>query len=131
MTGRQERNAGALTAADVLRRYKAEDLPAFVEVPLDSVNQAGNFGEHPLEVAASRGRMDEIVALVDGGADVNSHGELGNTPLHEAVLQGHVEAVKFLLNRGASISAKNDFGETPLDLARSRGRGDIAAILVG
>jgi len=27
-----------LTAAEVLQRYKEEDLPAFCEIPLDNVN---------------------------------------------------------------------------------------------
>ncbi len=44
-----------LTAAEVLQRFKDEDLPAFVEMALTDVNQVGNFGERPLDVAAVRG----------------------------------------------------------------------------
>lgn len=129
MIGRQNDDPQQLTAADVLRRYKEEELPAFVEVPLENVNQVGNFGERPLCVAAVRGKLDEIIALVEGGADLNAQGELGNTPLHEAVSQGRVEAVKFLLNRGALRSVKNDFGETALDVANFHGRKEIAHLL--
>lgn len=129
MIARQNDDPQQLTAADVLRKYKEEELPAFVGVPLENVNQVGNFGEGPLDVAAVRGNLDEIIALVDGGADLNARGELGNTALHEAVSQGHLEAVKFLLNRGASRSVKNDFGETPLDLANLHGRKEIAHLL--
>src|SRR5579864_4914546 len=57
-----------LKAADVLRRYKEEELQAFVEIPLEDVNQVGNFGDRPLHVASIRGNMDEIMALVAGGA---------------------------------------------------------------
>jgi uncharacterized protein len=77
-------NPRRLTAADVLRRYKDEDLPAFSEVPLRDVNQVGNFGERPLHVASTRGSIEEIAALIEGGAEINAPGELGNTPLHEA-----------------------------------------------
>jgi ankyrin repeat protein len=118
-----------LTAAEVLRRYKDEDLPAFVEMSLDDVNQIGNFGERPLDVAVGRGDIEEITALIDGGADVNAPGEHGHTPLHEAVGQGHIEAVKFLLDHGATLNVKNDWGNTPLDIARLKERDDIVQLL--
>lgn len=118
-----------LTAADVLRRYKDEELPAFVEIPLEDVNQVGNFGDRPLHVASVRGNMEEIVALVAAGADVNAPGDLANTPLHEAVSQQHLHAVKFLLDNGASPNVKYEFGQTPLDIAREKGRIDIAKLL--
>ena len=122
-------NSNHLTAHDVLRRYKEEDLPAFAEIALEDVNQVGNFGERPLHVAASRGNMDEVTALVEAGAEVNAPGDLGNTPLHEAVGQGHLATVQFLLDHGASVDVQNELGETPLDKARQGNRQDIARIL--
>lgn len=80
-------NGRHITAADVLRRYMDEELPAFCGIQLESVNQVCRFGERPLHVAATRGIMEEVAALVEAGAEVNAHGELGNTPLHEAVGQ--------------------------------------------
>ena len=122
-------NSKRLTAGEVLRRYKDEDLPAFSEIALEDVNQVGNFGERPLHVASSRGNMEEIAALVEGGAEVNAPGDLGNTPLHEAVGQGHMKAVRYLLDHGASPDAQNEFGETPLDKARQANRHDIVEVL--
>jgi hypothetical protein len=49
--------------AEVLRRYKDEDLPAFCEIVLEDVNQVGLFGERPLHLAAARGNIDEIAAV--------------------------------------------------------------------
>ena len=118
-----------LTAAEVLRRYKDEELAAFVEIALENANQIGNFGESPLHVASVRGDMDEVAASIRAGADVEAPGELGNAPLHEAVGQGHVGAIKLLLAYGASPNAKNEFGETPLDIARLKGPGDIVKLL--
>lgn len=119
----------SLTASDVLQRYIEEDLPEFCELLLDDVNQRGNFGNAPIHVAATRGALDELAALVVGGADVNAQGELGNTALHDAVGQGHVKAVEFLLQCGALTSVKNDAGLTPLDIARMRERVRIVDLL--
>ena len=122
-------NPDRLTAAEVLRRYKDEDLPAFCEITLEDVNQVGNFGERPLHVASVRGNIEEIGALIHAGADVNAPGELGNTPLHEAVGQEHITAIKFLLDHGASVTTTNEFGQTPLDIARLKGRYDIVKLM--
>ena len=118
-----------LTAMEVLCRYREEELPEFLGIFLENVNQAGHSGDRPLHVATVRGNMDEISALVAGGADVNASGDLGNTPLHEAVAQGHLDAVKFLLANGASPEKKNEFEESVIDLAHLRGCDEIARLV--
>jgi ankyrin repeat protein len=120
-----------LTAAEVLRRYKEEDLPEFVERPLEDVNQVGNFGNYPIHVAAVRGALHELKALLDAGADVNAVGEKGNTPLHHAVGQGHTEAVKWLVARGARPTVKNKWGASALDVAKLYKRDDLIELLEG
>jgi ankyrin repeat protein len=117
-----------LTAAEVLRRYQEEDLPEFVERQLD-VNQAGNFGNYPIHVAAVREDIDELQALINAGADVNAIGEKHSTPRHDAVGQGDTEAVKLLLARGARATIKNQWGGTALDVARIYKRDDLIELL--
>ncbi|BCQ27793.1 ankyrin repeat domain-containing protein (plasmid) [Caballeronia sp. NK8] len=116
-------------AAQILKRYMDEGLPEFSEMELTDVNQIGNFGNSPLNVACIRGICDEVVALLNGGVNVNAVGELGNTPLHEAIAQGHVEIVKILLNSGAARLARNEFEETPLEMARARGLTEIVDLM--
>jgi uncharacterized protein len=101
-----------VTAAEVLKRYKDEELPAFSGIDLTDVNQVGLFGERPLDVAS-----------------VNATGELGNTALHEAVGQGRVSAVKLLLQFGARRGVRNDAGQTPLDVAHSAAHGELLSLL--
>ena len=120
-----------LTAADVLRRYTEELLPAFVGRQLNEVNQVGNFGDYPIHVAAIRGSVDELNALIDAGADVNAVGEHRMTPLHEAVGQERLEAVQLLLARGARPTDKNEWGETALDIAKRHKRDDLIHLLEG
>lgn len=126
---RLHKHRGRLSAAEVLKRYKDNDLPAFAEMELTDVNQLGLFGERPLDVAAGRGDLKEIYALLDGGADINAPGELGNTALHEAVSQGHIDAVHVLLEFGARTDIRNEFGDTPADIASMRKRDEILALL--
>jgi uncharacterized protein len=120
-----------LSAPEVLQRYMDEELPAFCGLEMTDVNQVGLFEERPLDVAAGRGNLEEIQALLAGGAEVNAKGEMGNTALHEAVAQGHVAAVKLLLESGAYTDLRNEFGQTPLDLAMTRNQEDLIAILKG
>lgn len=81
------------------------------------VNQVSLFGERPINIAATRGSVSDMTALVSAGASVNSAGEHGYTPLHNAVEQGMLDAVKWLLAQGADRLATNDWGMTPRDLA--------------
>jgi hypothetical protein len=126
MTGSESKR---LTAADVLKRYVEDRLPEFLEMTLEYVNQRGNFGNYPISVAAVRGDLEELTALLNGGADVNASGERANTPLHEAVYQNHIDAVEMLLSRGAATHLTNEDGKTALDIARILGYDELASVL--
>ncbi|MHB9147950.1 MAG: ankyrin repeat domain-containing protein [Candidatus Amoebophilus sp.] len=108
------------------------------ESELDSidVNEPDEDNNTPLHIAASGGRLDEVKALIDKGADVNIVGKYGNTPLHLATLENQVEVAKLLIESGADINAKNR-GQgrysiccTPLLLAARKGRLEIAKLLL-
>lgn len=118
-----------LTASEVLQRYKDECLPAFGGITLIDVNQVGTFGERPLDVAALRGNIEEVQALLQGGANVNAQNEMGNTALHEAVLAGNQDIISLLLQFGARIDLQNEFGDTAPDIAQKSNREDLVALL--
>ena len=120
-----------LTAKEVLRRYNEENLPAFCNANLTDVNQVGLFGERPLCVAAVRGEVDDIRALLEGGAVIDAPGESGNTALHEALMQNKSAAAIFLLEAGAKTDIKNDFGKTALDMFDARDGAELLHRLKG
>lgn len=120
-----------LTAHDVLRLYKDERLPEFAGIDLTDVNQAGRFGDPSLHVAATRGKIDEVRALLEGGADPNTRGEHGVTALHVAAGQGHVGIVELLLLNGAQPDVRAEFGGTPREWAERAGFSKIVTLLAG
>ena len=71
-----------------------------------------------LHLAAEKGNVEEIKALIANGADINAIDERGNTSLHLAALKGHAVIAKMLISSGADVNAKrNSLGDTPLHLA--------------
>jgi len=117
------------TAADVLRRYREDDLVEFIGLPLNDVNQRGHFGDRPIHIAAFRGNVADLRALIEGGADINAQGDRDFTPLHNAVLHNQIDAVKFLLEIGVDQQIPNDDGNSALELARIMGHADIVKLL--
>ena len=113
----------------VLEDYQS--LPEYTGVTITDVNQLSLFGDHPINVAATRGSIDELGVLLANGANLNASGEHGYTPLHNAVEQGKKAAVQWLMENGADVSLKNDNGETPESLARLLDEGEIAELLAG
>jgi truncated hemoglobin YjbI len=72
-----------------------------------------------LHMAARRGNVEVIGALLDEGADIEARDSAGETPLRRAVNCNKVEAVKLLLARGANPHSKGSRALTPARAARS------------
>lgn len=92
-------------------------LPEYSEMGVINISTVSLFGEYPINIAATRGILEEVKLLISSGADINASGEHGYTPLHNAVEQGHVDIVRFLVAKGADVGKRNDNGETPAELA--------------
>ncbi|KAI9852682.1 MAG: Ankyrin repeat domain-containing protein 44 [Vezdaea acicularis] len=68
----------------------------------------------PLHIAATKGRVETIRALLQGGADISVRDENGLQPIHVAGRNGNTEIIQLLLEYGADTSSKTTHGQTPL-----------------
>lgn len=85
------------------------------------VNAADNVKRcTALHMAARRGNVEAIGALLDCGADIEARDSAGDTPLRRAVNCNKVDAAKLLLERGADPHSQGSKALTPARAARSR-----------
>lgn len=86
--------------------------------------------ESPLMMAALKGNLDAVKALLARDADVN---KTGWTPLHYAASAGsrqHVAIIALLLENHAYIDATSPNGTTPLMMAAQYGSNDAVQLLL-
>ena len=115
-----------------------------------SVNRRNERGETPLHVAAIRGDVQKLRALISQGADVNTEDYAGIsiaiklqstfltnfnslpgwTPLHEAANRGLGSVARELLKNGAKVNVTGLDGVTPLHDASVNGHENLVAILL-
>jgi cytohesin len=91
-----------------------------------------------LRLAAERGHVAALRALLDGGADLKA--ELtddsaapprpGGTALHCADRSGRAEAVRLLLAAGSAVDAKTATRDTALHCAAENGHDGVAQLLL-
>jgi len=68
-------------------------------------------------IAAQFGHMQDVLALIEAGADINMCNHNGSTPLHMSAQNGHDGVVKALIASNVDINKTDDIGWTPLLLA--------------
>ena len=76
----------------------------------------------PLSIAAQFGHVQDVLALIEAGADINVRNHIGWTPLYMATGNGHDGVVKALIAAGVDIDKTDDIGWTPLLTATTRSR---------
>jgi ankyrin repeat protein len=116
----KERDAFLLNKGEQATLAQAEALLAELE-------RADAVGNTRLMRAAGMGEWNDVIRLLNNGADPNAQTSFGYTPLHHAVNLGDEYIVKYLLESGADPRrASSD----PLVLAAELGRDKIIQLLV-
>uniref|UniRef100_A0A8C6XJY1 Protein phosphatase 1 regulatory subunit n=1 Tax=Naja naja TaxID=35670 RepID=A0A8C6XJY1_NAJNA len=80
--------------------------------------------------ACSSGDTEEVLRLLERGADINYANVDGFAALHQACIDDNIDMVKFLVENGASINQPDNEGWIPLHAAASCGYLDIAEYLI-
>ncbi len=84
-----------------------------------------------LHVAARKGDVTQITALINAGADIEARTEIGTTPLHMAACGVFNDAViTTLLDAGADIKAQDEYSMSPLHEAARNGKVDAIIALL-
>ncbi|XP_007422328.1 protein phosphatase 1 regulatory subunit 12A isoform X4 [Python bivittatus] len=80
--------------------------------------------------ACSSGDTEEVLRLLERGADINYANVDGFAALHQACIDDNIDMVKFLVENGANINQPDNEGWIPLHAAASCGYLDIAEYLI-
>ena len=70
--------------------------------------------------AVKQGKLADVIAALDAGADIEAHNKFGSSGLVTAASLGYTEIVSYLLARGANIHVRAEQGSTPLHNARNQ-----------
>lgn len=102
-------------------------VKSLLQYPGLDVNGINQDGETPLMLAAIKGRLDWVQALVRRGAEIN---DAGWNPLHYAASGPNPAVVSWLLGQGAQVDAPSPNGTTALMMAAGYGQIDSVTLLL-
>ena len=80
--------------------------------------------------AAFDGETEEVVQLIEAGANVNVADVHGNTLMSEAAAGGHPDVIRVLAAKGAEPNTCGEFGRSPLWRAAFLGKSDAIMALL-
>ena len=106
-----------------------EEVRRFLLSCPQSLDVMSKAGKTALMVAADRGHLEVVTALLRAGAQLELQDESGWTALIWAARHRQGRVLKALIASGARTDVRDNEGQTALTLISSRGYTEIAAIL--
>jgi len=82
-----------------------------------------------LSLAAKKGHLDIVMALLNAGADANAIDAKGRTALHRASEGNHLDIAKSILVAGANPNIIDEEGRTPFDIADLFGYDEMGKLI--
>jgi ankyrin repeat protein len=73
--------------------------------------------EPTLHMAVKNGRVQDVLQLIEAGANMDERNGGGGHVLHVAVSHGRTDVVQILLDHGTDVNVKGYHGNTPLHVA--------------
>ncbi|ALT77201.1 ankyrin repeat domain-containing protein [Paucibacter sp. KCTC 42545] len=118
---------GRNALAIAIKEDSDKAVKSLLAAPTLALNARSKNGETPLMLAAIKGRLDWVQAMVKRGAPINQEGW---TPLHYACSGPDNGVAAWLISQGAEINARSPNGSTPLMLAAGYGALDLTPVLL-
>lgn len=122
---RSDRGVPGLTLA--MQEQSRRSAKLLLEQPGIDVDALNPAGESALMIAAIKGDLPDVKALIEHGARIQ---QLGWSPLHYAAIGPEPAILGLLLERGAAVDAPSPNGSTPLMLAAQYGSEDNVKLLL-
>ncbi|XP_076047556.1 myosin binding subunit isoform X4 [Oratosquilla oratoria] len=114
--------------AEQLRRWEESETN---RTPTSEKPRKVNFSDGCIFLAAcSAGDKQEVLRLLENGADIDTANVDGLTALHAACIDDNLDMVEFLVDQGAGVNQGDMEGWTPLHATASCGFNSIAKFLI-
>ncbi|KAK8735540.1 hypothetical protein OTU49_005432 [Cherax quadricarinatus] len=116
--------------AEQLRRWQESETNKH-EVLENNRTQKVNFSDGCIFLAAcAAGDKQEVLRLLEKGADIDTANVDGLTALHAACIDDNLDMVEFLVEQGTDVNKGDMEGWTPLHATASCGFNSIAKFLI-
>ncbi|XP_043287490.1 protein phosphatase 1 regulatory subunit 12A isoform X2 [Venturia canescens] len=127
----ETRSSSALfKRAEQLKRWEQSETNREPAQPRQMARKIKFSADCVFLAACAAGDKDEVVRLLQKGADINTGNVDGLTALHQACIDDDLDMVEFLVEQGADINRGDNEGWTPLHATASCGFISIAKYLI-
>ncbi|KAL6261500.1 hypothetical protein P5V15_006589 [Pogonomyrmex californicus] len=127
----ETRSSSALfKRAEQLKRWEQSETNREPAQPRQVARKIKFSADIVFLAACAASDKDEVVRLLQKGADINTGNVDGLTALHQACIDDDLDMVEFLVEQGADINRGDNEGWTPLHATASCGFISIAKYLI-
>nr|XP_012146155.1 PREDICTED: protein phosphatase 1 regulatory subunit 12A isoform X10 [Megachile rotundata] len=127
----ESRSSSALfKRAEQLKRWEQSETNREPAQPRQVARKIKFSADCVFLAACAAGDKEEVIRLLQKGADINTGNVDGLTALHQACINDDLDMVEFLVEQGADINCGDNEGWTPLHATASCGFISIAKYLI-
>ncbi|XP_076286035.1 myosin binding subunit isoform X3 [Lasioglossum baleicum] len=127
----ESRSSSALfKRAEQLKRWEQSETNREPALPRQVARKIKFSADCVFLAACAAGDKEEVVRLLQKGADINTGNVDGLTALHQACINDDLDMVEFLVEKEADINRGDNEGWTPLHATASCGLISIAKYLI-